>query len=279
MSNLIRHIAIPWALALVALAMLILVNLSGASQSSLFLQQLYLLEVSMSRDYFWTLYNFCSKTSEGFVTCTRNYAAYPYAPYELSSRIEKSQVFFYALRAAYGLFVAGVAFTFTTTIMAAMALLMKKTRPYTLFRYSLWLAYLTSAIAAALETALHTLGRNSFETLGYTARLGVKMMVFMWVGAGFLFLACLFLCYSAPPVFSDTYQTRYNENTNGPMNNPEMLYVPSEQPQGYQNYNHPYPQQGYMGYNQNSQYNQYNQNNQNTVNDENEYHRYPNQYR
>lgn len=251
MSNILRHITLPWFATFVGFVMLILVNLSGASQSLLFLQQLYLSEVLMSRDYFWTLYNFCSKTSAGVISCTPNFSAYPYLPYELSNQIRTSRVYFYGLRAAYGLFIAAVASAFLANVMAVVSLFWKRSRPYTWFRWTMWLAYVTAAVAAALETSLHTSGRNAFQSLGYTARLGVRMMVFMWVAVGFLFLACLFLCYSTPPIFADTYKNgRYDE----PVNAPPMMYAPPAQPQGYQSrpYQQGYQPQGYppQGYNQ-----------------------------
>lgn len=240
MSNVFRHIAMPWLAMLVALVMLLVVNLSGSTSSLSFLQELYFSKVVITTEYFWTMYNFCSKSSSGQVTCTPNFAAYPYAPYVLNKQIGNDRVFYYGLRAAYGLLVAAIAFTLIANALAMVSLCWRLRKPYSWFRSSVWLAYLTAAIGAALVTALHTSGRNSFRSLGYSSSLGIRMMIFLWIGVGLLFVACLLLSCLAEPIFAQTHKNgRYDTATS----NLEMYYVPPMQmPNSYQQYPQTYPQ-------------------------------------
>lgn len=240
MHGVFRNIALPWAATLVAFVMLIIVNLSGSTSKLSFLQQLYFSSVKSGLSkLFWTMYNFCNKADSGSITCTPNFAAYPYAPYELNSAIQNQNVYYYGLRAAYGVFVASVALAFVAIVIGLVLIFWRLRRAYSVFTVLIWLAYFTAAAGAALITALHTSGRNAFNSLGYSSSLGVPMMAFMWTGAALLLVACFFLCCIPEPVFVENYKNNGYESE-PPLQ--QSYYVPPMEPSSYQQY--PF-QQGY----------------------------------
>lgn len=216
-------IAIPWLGALIALAMFLLVNLSGATSSLSFLQQLYLSKVD---GYFWTLYNFC-RTDSTEIVCTPNFAAYPYAPYRIDSDIINQGAYYYLLRVAYGFLVGALAFTFFANVIAMFCFCLKSSTPYRWFEISLWAAYWVGLIGVAIETGIHVSGTRALSALN-DALLGVRMFVFMWVGVGLLFFAVLILtCSPSPEPIHRSSKEQYRDSYN----------------QGYQ----PYYEDGYYG--------------------------------
>lgn len=234
MPSVFTHIIWTWAALIVALPMLLITNLSGAVPSSRFLRQLHFSKVLMDVDYYWTLYNFCSRTVSGDITCTPKYAAYPYEPYLISSRINENRTFYYALRAAYGFLLGGLVLTFMANIFALVSVCWRSKGPYTAFKFFTWFSYLIALIGAALDTAMHVSGRNAFQGLGYNSSLGLAMMMFMWLGVGFLFFACLLLCCSSEPIYTDIPKD-FNQNS------PQPVYGMGYPPPQMANYQ-PYPQ-------------------------------------
>lgn len=242
-------IAIPWLGALIALAMFLLVNLSGATSSLSFLQQLYF---SKAGDYFWTLYNFCRTDSTGIV-CTPNFAAYPYAPYVIDPDIANHEAYYYLLRVAYGFLVGTLAFTFLANLIALFCICLSSSLPYRLFEISLWAAYWVGLIGVGIETGIHVAGTRVLND----ALLGVRMFVFMWVGVGLLFFAVLILTCSPSPApshrsskekYRDTYeqdnQPYYEDGYYGQQGYEHQ--GPGQQGYGQQGYGPQYYQQGYL---------------------------------
>lgn len=223
MASVISLLAFPWLGALVALAMFILVNLSGVTTLPL-LQRLYF---SKADHYYWTMYSFC-RINANSDTCTPNFAAYPYTPYVLKSSITNEQAYYYLLRVAYGFLVGALAFTFLSNVIALFCLFLRSPRSLRWFEISLWVAYIIGLIGVAIETGIHVSGSRALS-LSVDTQLGVRMFIFMWVGVGLLFLSVLVLMCSPSP-----QQTQLSS---------KEQYQADDYNQGYE----PYYQGGYYG--------------------------------
>ncbi|ODQ64990.1 SUR7-domain-containing protein [Nadsonia fulvescens var. elongata DSM 6958] len=174
-------------------ALLLFFMILGGSRDSFPLNTFYFLEAdtslisgapAMAR---WTFWGICSvSASAKNFACTSNKAAFPFDPVSNfgtimnipPSFIDNSSTHFYLTRFAFCFSLISLFFTVCTLFVGFLSLFSRLAAGISSFTNGL--ALLFSAAMASLLTANYVMAVNGFHDVDLEAKLGVKMMGFMW---------------------------------------------------------------------------------------------------
>ncbi|WPK25061.1 hypothetical protein PUMCH_002362 [Australozyma saopauloensis] len=163
------------------------VNLSGIKGNTL-ASRFYFATATLDKEYFWTMYNLCTKNALGKFVCTAVRPAFPYSP---ATNFDPMMVpkpfstnvnfYYYMLRVSYGFLLVALAFEVASLI--PMLEIAYRGLVNGLYAYMVTgLGLLLAIVGAVLSTVVHVKGVNTFKSANVAARVGVPMFICMWVG-------------------------------------------------------------------------------------------------
>ncbi|PVH16048.1 uncharacterized protein CXQ87_003911 [Candidozyma duobushaemuli] len=192
---------IPFVLIAGSTVMLLFINLSGASDNSVFLNKFYFSKATVKFERRWTMYAMCTPYGDGQVQCTKKSPAYPYDPSRnlgashVPEEFDKNQkTYFYLSKIAYSMFLLALLCSILSLLPVTISCC-ACTGFLTGFFASFVIggALFLDILACSLQTAAHVKGVNAFKKAGFSASLGTPMFVCMWLSVGTLFVAWVWM--------------------------------------------------------------------------------------
>lgn len=190
----------PLVLTAGSVAMLVFINLSGATANSTFLGKFYFSSVTSSDEYRWTMYSVCTTLGNGSAYCSKAKAAYPYTPADLFGAasvpvefVKLNKTFYYLLKLSYAFFLMALVFSVLALLPVLCSCALAGVITGLFASIPTGFAALFSLLATAFETGIHAKGVAIFKKAGYEAKLGIPMFICMWLTTASLLITYLWM--------------------------------------------------------------------------------------
>lgn len=191
---------VPFILVAGSAVMLMLINLSGATNDLPFLNKFYFSSVTSTEEARWTMYSLCAPVGDGKVYCSKKQAAFPYSPADNFGKgvvpetfVKNRNTFYYLLRIGYACFLLGLLFSLLSLFPVLWSCMFLGFITGFFASFVIGTAFFFTLLGAVFNTAAHGKGVAAFKKVGYTAKLGTSMMVVMWISVASLLLSWLWM--------------------------------------------------------------------------------------